>query len=379
MNRPEQAPQGEDWKELRPLDPFFRKYIKTFTEKFIKHYQDQRQIDPGRDATRAVSHIFIRHFIPDLNKNEYPEMTGKVAEAYRKMVKEQQALSLTLIDMMRDISIYQNESNTRQLSTLQRFISVHLPTGAPDEKLLEEASTTEATGAPMAPIMSMLQKIQAGEAALKCHNLYQNVPIVHTANVVDLHPETQQATFRFSRYQAAIIRAKGFTYFKSDAFPGTVMGSLVAMNEETAEGVMSRFHLANMPDDHRENVRVEPAMRTPMTVVHGEKKHSGELIDLSLAGVGVRIARAEIPLQSDVELVFNLPPDQDFFISGKMLATRNLSKHLIAGISMILDPDTEGRLSEFIRSRQIEVVTHLKKITDAARFEKKLPRLPKSS
>ncbi|MBF0283794.1 MAG: PilZ domain-containing protein [Magnetococcales bacterium] len=375
------TPSPSDLDDLKPLDPFFRTYMRRFVAHFEKNYKEIHQIDLDRTGRQAAGHVFLRHFIPSFEEKPHPRMTPEIEERYRQLLNEQKAFSLTILEMTQDLMIFQNQASARQMAAFQQFLSRNLPSGGglepPKPEEFEAAAAEVTAQTTLTPILDLLARIQAGRISLKTINLYQDVPVTNEAQVLELLPERNQARIGLERTQAAIIRKEGHTYFKSPNLPGLVKGYVISLDAHEPVAVMGRFHLANPRNARRENVRVRPALPIKIVLTSKGETFSGKLLDISLHGLGIELPRSD-PLNIDeaVDVELFLPPSYEFTLSGTVVGARKLEAGGSSlGLKIFPGKREEAILNGYIKERQKEVLLELKKISE--REEIRLPTFNK--
>lgn len=359
------------WDTLTPLQPFFRSYSESFVNHFLASYKEHYQIDAGRLGRAAATHLYIRHFIPDLPKSKYPPMQDKVEPLYKDMLKASHIISLAVIQMMKDLMVFQNESSAEELACFQTYLAENIPSsGLPEkkklEKVVEKVAAKTGGAAARSPVIDMLKKIQEESIPLKCFNIYKDVPVSFDAEVVQILSRKKMASIRMNEMQATATKLEGKTYLKSKIFPGTVQATLVSINMDKNTALVSNFHLANLREENRASERVQPNPPIVLNVHKGKVEVAGKVLDISLAGIGLTGPKNAFKVGDDVTLQIALPPKKNKMkIPGEVVAARQEEKSCTAGIRMKLTDDIEKRVKEYIKARQGEVIQELRRTMDA--------------
>lgn len=359
-----QAAHKAQWEGLSPLNPFFRDYSESFVENFLNHYKTFFQIDAGRSGRAAVTHLYIRHFIPGLAKKIIPEMSPSVSKLYGDMLRAKHIISLTLVQMMKDLVAFQQMLNAKQLELFQTYLVENLPDAAPDEAQVRE-TVEDAGGSARGVIMDILSKIQEEDAPLHCFNLYKDVPISDDSQVVRVFPKQGRAAVKISENQAAASRLEGHTYLKCPLLPGTVKAELISLDREKNVAVIGKFHLSNLREQNRQTVRVQPMLPLETVVTCAVGEVTGEVTDISLTGLGLRLPKSSLKLAEEVKLKITLPAtDGGILATGKIVAFRHEGKKSVAGVRLMLGDREEEAVQQYILERQGEVVRELRRFQE---------------
>lgn len=220
-------------------------------------------------------------------------------------------------------------------------------------------------------IMNIFKDIKDRGDEVIFFNLYKGIPIQHKAIIVDINNE--EVAFRTMQTQEIAMKMDGVAYIlKDDNFDKYLKADIVYNNFANNTVVLNNFtYLMNMPAKRREFIRVHPEIMAEVSLSHDkELVTKGKLFDLSLDGLGVIseenngiYAGAKISLNFVLE-ISSLDEISHVQVEGEVLNIIEYSSSYRYCIKILPKPDTEDKISKYVKAREVEILDSLNKKID---------------
>ena len=214
-----------------------------------------------------------------------------------------------------------------------------------------------------AEILSVLQKIKDGilKNDLKLLNYYHEVPVSYGVTIESVEGDAAELTVH--QAQAAVLGLQKQTLLKSSHFPsGLGVHCFVEyINVRSQLAVLGRFVYASIRADRRNAVRVYAGAPSITTQFKAEGQCvGGELKDISVTGMAV-ISSSELPsgLSEEGMLTLNLM-GHVMAVKAVMVRSIPVEEGHLHTFRIELDAKMEEVVSQFIYSRQVEIIRELK-------------------
>lgn len=218
-----------------------------------------------------------------------------------------------------------------------------------------------------AAIFSVLQKIRDGilKNDLRLLNYYHEVPVSYGVTIDSI--EGDAVEFTVHQAQAAVLGLQKQALMKSSHFPeGLGVHCFVEyINVRNRMAILGRFAYASIRADRRNAVRVYAGAPSISTQFQTEGQCvSGELKDISVTGVAV-ISSAELPsgLSEEGVLKLNLM-GHAMTVQAAMVRAVPVDEGRLYTFRIELDAKMEEVVSQYIYSRQVEIIRELKEHID---------------
>lgn len=216
-------------------------------------------------------------------------------------------------------------------------------------------------------ILAVLQKIKDGmlKNDLRLLNYYHEVPVSYGVTIDTI--EGDAVEFTVHQAQAAVLGLQKQTLLKSSHFPsGLGVHCFVEyINVRNRLAVLGRFAYASIKADRRNAVRVYAGTPTILTQFLSEGQCvGGELKDISVTGMAV-ISSSELPsgLTEEGTLKLNLM-GHAMAVKAVMVRSVAVEGGHLHTYRIELDAKMEEVVSQFIYSRQVEIIRELKEHID---------------
>lgn len=222
---------------------------------------------------------------------------------------------------------------------------------------------TQATGKEdVAAIMAVLTGIKSGSLKndLKLLNYYHEVPVSYAAKIDAIDGDCVELTVH--QAQAAVLGIQKQTLLKSSHFPHGlgVHCYIEYINVRNCMAVVGRFAYATVRAERRNAVRVKIADQVTAMYQAEDQELSGQLRDISVIGLALEsTSAAPAGLAENGTVTLNLLGSR---VACPAVFVRSvaLEHGYLHTFSIELDAKQENVVSQFIYSRQVEIIRELK-------------------
>jgi len=211
-------------------------------------------------------------------------------------------------------------------------------------------------------ILEVLHKIYDGElkSDLKLLNYIREVPVSFSATLENVAADRVEMSIH--QNQAVMMKHDKFTLIRSDHFPyGYGVHAYVALaNPTKCMAILVRFAYAQIRADRRCAVRVQIHHEMPGTFVGPSGSISGNMVDISVGGVSVKV-NGKIEAELEDEGVFTCTlPSGVLQVPARLLKIVATDEENRAVFVIEVNSKTETVISQFIFNEQIEIIKELK-------------------
>ena len=209
-------------------------------------------------------------------------------------------------------------------------------------------------------IIATLSLIHAGRLGndIRLVNYFRQIPVSYGAKVLTVEEDSVELSVH--QLQAVVIGREKVTILKSRHFSRDVIANVNYVNVEKSRIVLSSFSYALVRADRRMSVRVELNAPVSASFRAGAKSVSGNLLDLSLTGVSLRVPQDPGLSPSEKgELSLTLP-NETITVPASLLTTKTAEN----GCRLIFEIEpsraAELSISQYIFRLQVEIIKELK-------------------
>lgn len=230
-------------------------------------------------------------------------------------------------------------------------------------------------------LMRLFAQHMSQNQPVKLLNTYRGVPITHAADVISIHKG--YVVFSVHPEQAACLSLENQTYVQSELLPEVFKAYVVAVDMARNQAVLNEFTSAGTALGKRMTVRVQPQKPLEVALHDGVHRVPGQLADISSKGVGIFTVAAYtygdlcFEKGTKIYIEFQLPITDTFIrLSGKINSLthqRGTFLHRL-GLSISPDPQAEAALTQYVTSRQQEILEELKRVAECMHQDASLKR-----
>lgn len=279
--------------------------------------------------------------------------------------------------------------------------------------------------------LELLYKVKDSGGEIRLLNVFKGVPISYPAKVIGLRDGALQ--IRTERLQIVCLYRERVTYIQGDAFPETIRAWVSAIDLGRLEAELDKFELVTGRIGKRTQVRVQPGdpIQSDLQIKGVHLPFRGELSDISQNGLSVMLKRdrniaAYFTMGTGITVAFHLPgvyeigsgnkeelsapssPVVDRYsregvrgsvysasrqerdqlynsrqrVRSPLLKLDGLISNLVElkesdrfrmGVRSLPDDPSRKVITEFISSRQSEIIREIRAISDLVASQKTLP------
>ena len=207
---------------------------------------------------------------------------------------------------------------------------------------------------------------------VKMLNMFRGMPVSYDATIALISQE--YAALTVHGYQAACIFLEKRAYLQSQVLPEVVQAHPISIDVPHGEVILNRFSITGLNFSRRMATRVQPKESVRVQIHTNEATIPGSLADLSVSGMGVYTFGAYVSEQMDlsrhevVSLELTLPlVERRLELQGRVINVSRERFTLLSrcGIEIVIDPEAETILQEFISQRKSQVFQELEAVYQA--------------
>ncbi len=217
--------------------------------------------------------------------------------------------------------------------------------------------------------------IMYNKIPLKLLNIYKGVHISTSAHIekIDEKLDGEEIHIKVKNIQLYAMQLERKVVIQSINLPKDIEVDVAQINLEKNLAVIKNPVFLEFSANNRETTRVQSDYRLPIKMKQGKTVNSGEIMDLSIKSVAIKMPKAvEKNFESgQVWVSFKIPvesADDGFFqtqIEGELVKFAPMEedeKNTKAIILFNIDEPDESYLLEYIYKRQKEIISEIKKL-----------------
>lgn len=218
-------------------------------------------------------------------------------------------------------------------------------------------------------IKHLLRNIYANKSEIKLLNIYKGLCINTAATIVKNNDETIYV--HFQQLQGMVMKYEKETVLQSSSFPKDIRARVKYVNLEKKLAILENFSFLDANANARRYSRVTCSNRTPIVISHLGSTLSGEIIDISISSIAVKVKYVKaIDTLKDrvVKLSFVLPSKSSeegyikVSVEAKVYFVFCAEGSCKIVCELIKDDSNESMLMEYVYDRQKDIITEVKKI-----------------
>ena len=219
-------------------------------------------------------------------------------------------------------------------------------------------------------IRHLLKNIYVNKTEIKLLNIYKGLCINTSAFIIKYVDDTIHV--KFQQLQGMVMKHEKETVLQSSSFSKDIRATVKFVNLEKQLAILEGFSFLNGNANGRRYSRVTCSTRTPVVVTHIGSTLSGEIIDLSITSIAIRVKYSK-PVDNlkakTVMLSFVLPSKSnvDAYVKVSVQAKVSFIFCEVQACKVVCelekDNSNEAILMEYVYDRQKEIIIEVKKIT----------------
>jgi hypothetical protein len=198
-------------------------------------------------------------------------------------------------------------------------------------------------------------------------SVYKGVPLVCRAQLTSA--EEKEAYFTVQPPESAALALEDITMVLSDGLLEPLEAVVRCADLASGEFCLSEFDYAGSKFANRRELRVEPAGEEKVEIVSDGRVMVGEIADLSVRGLGIRLPTQELKTtfsQGKLVAVTLDLPDGRVQLEGKIRSLMRMPEYLRLAIEYSGAVPEKAVIIRFVMQRRSEIVTEVRQMYEEA-------------
>ena len=215
------------------------------------------------------------------------------------------------------------------------------------------------------PIINDLQYVKDTGQELDILNFHKSFPITCKARVESV--DDRGVTMIVQPPGSVCLEKQERTIVLSRGLPEAVNARVVEFNLLTGRLRLADFGYVGTHFGERMIARVQPEGNVPVELEQGDLKLSGDLVDVSLSGVGITIPQ-EVEVQKGQMLQITLPlPEGKVTLPGKVLNASPSGAKTRLSIGFTRNAQEIAIIMRYIKDRRSEILAEIEQMYNQAK------------
>lgn len=198
-------------------------------------------------------------------------------------------------------------------------------------------------------------------------NMYKGVPLVCQARLDMV--EGEGAIFTVQPPESAALQREEKTLVLSNGLLEVLEARVKCLDLVSGKFSLSSFAYAGSKYANRRELRVEPAGSIPVQIASDGRMHSGDIADLSVRGMGVRLPVQELTstftLGKTIAVTLHLP-DSRVRLEGKIRSIMRAPEYLRLAMEFTGSVPEKASIIHYVMQRRSEIVTEIRSLYEKA-------------
>lgn len=213
------------------------------------------------------------------------------------------------------------------------------------------------------PIITDLQYVMDTSQELDILNFHKSFPITSKARVENI--EQDLVTLKVQPPGSVILEDQEQTIVLSRGLPEAVRARVVSFDLLTGTLVLSDLGYVGARFGDRMIARVQPEGTIPVEIEVGSQKYTGELVDVSLSGVGVLASGANFQRGQAIQISLPLP-EGNVSMPGKVLNVSEANNQQRLSIGFTRNAQEIAIIMRYIKDRRAEILAEIEQMYQQA-------------
>jgi hypothetical protein len=209
-------------------------------------------------------------------------------------------------------------------------------------------------------ILFGLERVAKAGGEVELLNGYKGLPIVTKASILKIGDDT--VTLKVHKHQLTCLEIEQHTYILCLELEEAASATVIELDKAAGTAGLVNFLYAGRKIGERMILRVEPKDPIAVTIQTDGQIISGNLIDISIDGAGIRLSAPAadqlLKRQSAVQVSFQLLNTRLEF-SGTVAYLRTTNDANRLGVDFSADPHLKAAISQYITQRRAEIMNEL--------------------
>ncbi|WP_024955827.1 PilZ domain-containing protein [Sulfurospirillum arcachonense] len=217
-------------------------------------------------------------------------------------------------------------------------------------------------------IKHYLESCVSNKTPLKLLNIYKGLCLNTTSSVIKVQANTY--FLRCENLQGYSMKFENKTIIQAPDLQKDIRADVVYVNLEESYVVLDNLVFLDSSANNREHTRVQPRLRTPITIKYKRYSYQGEIIDLSTQAVAIMLnhSLSDELVSEKVEIQFKLPDSSNengfayMDVTGEIVHVGEIDITKSKIVVMVdLEKPYDSYLLKYMYERQKELIFELKK------------------
>ena len=257
-----------------------------------------------------------------------------------------------ILEIISHVAVEEITSKDIQTQKLHRILN--LDVGLDDERVID----------------IFLQTAFINKASIKLLNIYKGLCINTSSEIVK--KTDQEIYVKFELLQGIAMQFEGSTVIQSSSLSKDILADINYLDSKKQLVQLKNFRFVQGNANSRKYSRVTCSVRTPISFSHKKETLNGEILDISMNSIALKVrvhSNIEQIKGEAVILNFTLPvksSEEDFSrlsLSAKVIIFNCGEEYCKVIVHLDEDQSSEPILMEYVYNRQKEIIIELKKQT----------------
>lgn len=218
------------------------------------------------------------------------------------------------------------------------------------------------------PILADLQFVMETGQELDILNFHKSFPITCKARVERITPDA--VTLKVQPPGSICLESQENTIVLSRGLPEAVRARIVEFDLVSGKLKLSDLGYVGTHFGERMIARVQPEGTVPVEVEMGDEQFQGELVDVSLSGVGIHIPEHNFQKGQMIQITLPLPEGR-VTLPGKILNVSELERNLQRlAIGFTRNAQEIAVIMRYIKDRRSEILAEIDQLYQKAYEDK---------
>ena len=206
------------------------------------------------------------------------------------------------------------------------------------------------------PIITDLQYVMETGQELDILNFFKSFPITAKARVENI--AESEVTLKVQPPGSVCLETEEQTIVLSRGLPEAVRAQVVSFDLISGELKLSDLDYVGSRFGDRMIARVQPEGSMPVELETGEQTFTGELVDVSLSGVGVHVTTQAFQRGQSIQVTLPLPEGR-VTLPGKVLNLSESDKKIRLSIGFTRNAQEIAIIMRYIKDRRAEILAEI--------------------
>ncbi len=216
---------------------------------------------------------------------------------------------------------------------------------------------------PLDPILSDLQYVLETNQELDILNFHKSFPITCKARVENINGAI--VTLKVQPPGSVCLQQQEHTLVLSRGLPEAVRARILEFDLVSGKLKLTDLDYVGAHFGDRMIARVSPEGNMPVEIATTEQTYNGQLVDVSLSGVGIHVT--EDVFRQGMVIQMTLPlPEGRITLPGKILTISNTAGQKRLSISFTRNAQEISLIMRYVKDRRMEILSEIDELYQQA-------------